>query len=146
MKEAEQQLEDEIRADSGADGRAEPIEDDEHGDDEGGGGLPLSCKVASSGSPSCAAVRKQLEAERGDGLQPKSQKSFGGPDANMMLTGEGSLQYCYNAQAATGEDGVACRRGDHDVTARCRSAGADGGGGEGEHGRRPGWSSPTMAI
>jgi hypothetical protein len=24
----------------------------------------------------------------------------------MMLTGEGSLQYCYNAQAATSEDGV----------------------------------------
>ncbi len=24
----------------------------------------------------------------------------------MMMTGEGSLQYCYNAQAATSEDGI----------------------------------------
>jgi hypothetical protein len=35
-----------------------------------------------------------------------SQKSFADPEANMMMTGEGSLQYCYNAQVATSEDGV----------------------------------------
>ena len=39
-------------------------------------------------------------------MRASSQKSFADPDANMMLTGEGSLQYCYNAQAATSEDGI----------------------------------------
>ena len=51
-------------------------------------------------------MRKQLEAERGETLKASSQKSFADPDANMMMTGEGSLQYCYNAQVAASEDGV----------------------------------------
>ena len=51
-------------------------------------------------------MRKQLEAERGATLKASSQKSFADPDANMMMTGEGSLQYCYNAQVAASEDGV----------------------------------------
>ena len=79
-------------------------EDDEHGD--GGGGLPAELQDRQQRVEKLRAVREQLEAERGQTLKSSSQKSFADPDANMMMTGEGSLQYCYNAQAATSEDGV----------------------------------------
>ena len=51
-------------------------------------------------------MREQLEADRGKDLKPSSQKSFADPDANMMKGADGALTYCYNAQAATSEDGV----------------------------------------
>jgi transposase len=106
MKEAEQQLEDEIAQILAQMDECNDAEDDEHGDDDGSGGLPAELQDREQRVAKLRAVRKQLEAERGTELKPKSQKSFADPDANMMLTGEGSLQYCYNAQAATSEDGI----------------------------------------
>jgi transposase len=106
MKEAEQQLEDEIAQILAQMDECNEAEDEEHGDDDGSGGLPAELQDREQRVAKLRAVRKQLEAERGSELRPKSQKSFADPDANMMMTGEGSLQYCYNAQAATSEDGV----------------------------------------
>jgi transposase len=107
MKEAEERLEDEIAQILAQIDECNAAEDDEHGDDDdGSGGLPAELQDREQRVAKLRAVRKQLEAERGSELRPKSQKSFADPDANMMLTGEGSLQYCYNAQAATSEDGV----------------------------------------
>ncbi len=81
-------------------------EDEDHGDDDGAGGLPAELQDRQRRVEKLRAVREQLEAERGPNLKSSSQKSFADPDANMMMTGEGSLQYCYNAQAATSEDGI----------------------------------------
>jgi hypothetical protein len=36
----------------------------------------------------------------GDGGEGRHQKSFADPDAQMMKTGDGAVQYAYNAQAA----------------------------------------------
>jgi transposase len=106
MKEAEEQLEDEVAQILAQMDELNEAEDDEHGDDDGGGGLPAELQRREQRIAKLRAVRQQLEAERGAKLRPKNQKSFADPDANMMLTGEGSLQYCYNAQLATSEDGV----------------------------------------
>jgi transposase len=106
MKEAEEQLEDEIAQILLQMDECNAAEDEEHGDDDGSGGLPAELRDREQRVAKLRAVRKQLEAERGSALKPKNQKSFADPDANMMVTGEGSLQYCYNAQAATSEDGV----------------------------------------
>ena len=106
MKEAEERLEDEIAQILAQMDECNEAEDEEHGDDDGSGGLPAELQDREQRVAKLRAVRKQLEAERGSELRPKSQKSFADPDANMMLTGEGSLQYCYNVQAATSEDGV----------------------------------------
>jgi transposase len=106
MKEAEAQLEDEIAQILAQMDECNDAEDEEHGDDDGSGGLPAELQDRQQRVAKLQAVRQQLEAERGSELGPKSQKSFADPDANMMRTGEGSLQYCYNAQAATSEDGI----------------------------------------
>lgn len=106
MKQAEEQLEDEIGQILAQMDACNEAEDAEHGDDDGSGGLPAELQDREQRVAKLRAVRKQLEAERGAELRPSSQKSFADPDANMMLTGEGSLQYCYNAQAATSEDGI----------------------------------------
>lgn len=106
MKEAEERLEDEIAQILAQMDECNEAEDEEHGDDDGSGGLPAELRDREQRVAKLRAVRKQLEAERGSALKPKNQKSFADPDANMMVTGEGSLQYCYNAQAATSEDGV----------------------------------------
>ena len=106
MKEAEERLEDEIAQILAQMDECNEAEDEEHGDDDGSGGLPAELQDRKQRVEKLRAVRKQLEAERGSELRPQSQKSFADPDANMMKTGEGSLQYCYNAQAATSEDGV----------------------------------------
>jgi transposase len=106
MKQAEAQLEDEIAQILAQMDECNEAEDEEHGDDDGGGGLPAELRDREKRVEKLRAVRKQLEAERGSKLEPSSQKSFADPDANMMKTGEGSLAYCYNAQAATSEDGV----------------------------------------
>jgi transposase len=106
MKEAERQLEDEIAQILAQMDERNEAEDDEHGDDDGSGGLPAALQDREQRVAKLRAVRKQLEAERGSELRPKSQKSFADPDANRMMTGEGSLQYCYNAQVATSEDGI----------------------------------------
>ena len=81
-------------------------EEDDHGDDDGSGGLPTELQDRQRRVAKLRAVREQLEAERGTKLKSRSQKSFADPDASMMMTGEGSLTYCYNAQAATSEDGL----------------------------------------
>lgn len=106
MKEAEAQLEDEIGQILAQMDECNEAEDEEHGDDDGSGGLPAELQDREKRVAKLRAVREQLEAERGKELRESSQKSFADPDANMMMTGEGSLQYCYNAQAATSEDGV----------------------------------------
>jgi len=106
MQEAEAQLEDEIAQILAQMDAVNEAEDDAHGDDDGSGGLPSELQSREQRVAKLRAVREQLEAERGSELKPSSQKSFADPDANMMMTGEGSLQYCYNAQAATSQDGV----------------------------------------
>jgi transposase len=106
MGEAEEALEDEIAQILAQMDERNEAEDDEHGDDDGSGGLPAELQDREKRVAKLRAVREQLEAERGSDLKASSQKSFADPDANMMMTGEGSLQYCYNGQAATSEDGV----------------------------------------
>src|SRR5258705_6287936 len=106
MKEAEEQLEDEIAQILAQMDECNEAEDEEHGDDDGSGGLPAELQDREQRVAKLRAVRQQVEAERGSELKPKSQKSFADPDANMMLTDEGALQYCFNAQAGTSEDGV----------------------------------------
>lgn len=106
MQEAEAQLEDEIGQILAQMDECNEAEDEEHGDDDGSGGLPEELRDREKRVAKLRAVREQLEAERGKELRESSQKSFADPDANMMMTGEGSLQYSYNAQAATSEDGV----------------------------------------
>ena len=106
MQQAEAQMEDEIAQILAQMDECNEAEDDEHGDGDGSGGLPAELQDREKRVAKLRAVREQLEAERGKELKPSSQKSFADPDANMMITGEGSLQYCYNAQAATAEDGV----------------------------------------
>lgn len=76
------------------------------GDDDDHGGLPAELQSREKRLAKLRAVREQLEQERGEKLKPKNQKSFSDPDANMMKTSEGALTYCYNAQAATSEDGI----------------------------------------
>jgi transposase len=107
MQQAEEQLEAEIRAILAQMDACNEAEDEEYGDDDdGSGGLPAELQDRERRVTQLRAVREQLEVERGAELRPSSQKSFADPDANMMMTGEGSLQYCYNAQVATSEDGV----------------------------------------
>src|SRR6266850_3711134 len=106
MKQAEDQLVDEIAQILAQMDECNDAEDEEHGDDDGSGGLPAELQDREQRVAKLRSVRKQLEAERGSELRPNSQKSFADPDANMMRTGEGSLQYCYNVQAATSEDGI----------------------------------------
>ena len=106
MMEAEAGLEDQIAQILAQMDERNESEDDEHGDDDGSGGLPAELHDRQTRVAKLRAVREQLEAERGSERKPSSQKSFADPDANMMMTGEGSLQYCYNVQAATSEDGV----------------------------------------
>jgi len=98
-------------------------EDDEHGDDDGNGGLPEELQTREKRLAKLKAVREQLEAEKaetGTKLKDSSQKSFADPDANMMKASDGALTYCYNAQAATSEDGIILATG---TTSRPRDIG-----------------------
>ena len=106
MVEAEERLEDEIAQILAQMDELNEAEDQEHGDDDGDGGLPVELRDRRRRREKIRAVREQLEAEKGKKLEAKSQKSFADPDANMMKTGEGSIQYCYNGQAAISEDGI----------------------------------------
>jgi len=81
-------------------------EDREHGDDEGGGGLPQELQAREQRREKIRAARAWLAAEKGEKLESRHQKSFADPEATMMKTGDGALLYCYNAQAATSEDGI----------------------------------------
>ena len=120
MKQAERQQEQEIARILAKIDEVNALEDDEHGDDDGSGGLPVELQSREKRLAKLRAVREQLEAERGQELKTSSQKSFADPDANMMKTGEGALTYCYNAQAATSEDGLIVATG---VTTKARDIG-----------------------
>jgi transposase len=112
MDPAEAQLEAEIAEILSQLETVNEAEDDTHGgDDAGGGGLPAELQNRQRRIEKLRAVRKQLEAERGETLKSSSQKSFADPDANMMMTSEGSLQYCYNGQVAANERGVIVANG-----------------------------------
>jgi hypothetical protein len=111
MLETETRLEDEIGQILQQMDELNEAEDEEHGDDDGSGGLPEELQHRERRLEAIRAARQQLEAEKGEQLEAKHQKSFADPEANMMKTGEGSLQYCYNAQAATSEDGIIVANG-----------------------------------
>ena len=106
MDEAEAQLDDEIGQILMQIEEQNAAEDDEHGDGDGGGGLPEELHSREARRERIRAARAQLEKEKGEKLEPRHQKSFADLEANMMKTGEGSLAYCYNAQAAVSEDGI----------------------------------------
>jgi hypothetical protein len=106
MDEAEAQLDDEIGQILMQIEEQNAAEDEEHGDDDGGGGLPAELHSREARRERIRAARAQLEREKGEKLEDRHQKSFADLDANMMRTGEGSLAYCYNAQAAVSEDGI----------------------------------------
>ena len=82
-------------------------EDAEHGDeDDGSGGLPRELQDRERRLARLRAAKAQLEEEKGAALEPKHQKSFADPEANMMKVGnDGALTYAYNAQVAASEDG-----------------------------------------
>ena len=106
MQEAEAQLDDEIAQILAQMDELNESEDDEHGDGDGGGGLPAELQRREQRREKIRAAREQIEAEKGEKLEGRHQKSFADLEANMMKTGEGAMQYCYNAQAATSEDGI----------------------------------------
>jgi transposase len=106
MEEAEAQLEEEIEQILAQMDELNADEDDRHGDGDGGGGLPEELRLRERRRERIRAAKAQLEAEKGQKLEARHQKSFADPEANMMKTGEGGLTYCYNAQAATSEDGI----------------------------------------
>jgi transposase len=106
MEEAEERLDEEIAQILAQIDELNEDEDDRHGDGEGGGGLPEELRFREQRRERIRAARAQLEAEKGEKLKSRHQKSFADPEANMMKTGEGSLAYCYNAQAAASEDGI----------------------------------------
>jgi hypothetical protein len=102
MDQAEAQLEAEIEEILSQLETVNESEDDTHGDHEGGGGLPRELQNRQRRIEKIRAVREQLKAERGETLKPSSQKSFADPDANMMMTSEGALQYCYCTSESPG--------------------------------------------
>lgn len=106
MDEAEARLDDEIGQILMQIEEQNAAEDDEYGDGDGGGGLPKELQSREARRERIRAAREQLEKEKGEKLEDRHQKSFADPEANMMKTGEGSLAYCYNAQAAVSEDGI----------------------------------------
>jgi len=106
MDEAEAQLRDEIGQILAQMDELNGAEDSEHGDDDGSGGLPAELQRREARREKIRAARAKLEAEKGEKLEGRHQKSFADLDANMMKTGEGAMQYCYNAQTAVSEDGI----------------------------------------
>lgn len=106
MAEAEAQLDDEIAQILVQMDELNVREDDEHEDGDGSGGLPTELQRREQRREKIRAAREKLAAEKGDKLEDRHQKSFADLEANMMKTGEGAMQYCYNAQAATSEDGI----------------------------------------
>ena len=108
MVEAEARLEAEITAVLARLDEVNAAEDTEHGeDDDGSGGLPAELQDRERRLAKLKAIRAPLEAEKGAQLEPRHQKRFADPDANMMRVGnDAALTYAYNAQAATSEDGV----------------------------------------
>jgi len=106
LVEAEARLDDEIGQILAQIDELNADEDDRHGDGDGGGGLPEELQRRERRRETIRRAREQLEAEKGETLEPRHQKSFADPEANMMKTGEGALTYCYNTQVAAGEEGI----------------------------------------
>lgn len=107
MVEEEKRLAAEIRAITRHLDEVNAQEDRDCGeDDDGGGGMPKELQDRKARREKIRQLRAQLEAEKGDKLKDRSQKSFADPDAQMMKNGDGSLQYSYNAQAAVSHDGL----------------------------------------
>jgi transposase len=121
MKQEERRLEREIESILAKMDEVNAEEDAEYGDDDdGGGGLPKALQAREARREKIRALREELERERGKELTEKSQKSFADPEARMMMTGDGSLQYAYNAQMAASEDGILVANG---VTQQVRDTG-----------------------
>ena len=120
MKKEEARLEREITSILEKMDEVNADEDAEYGDDDGSGGLPEALQDRETRREKIRALREELERERGKDLTDKSQKSFADPEARMMMTGEGSLQYAYNAQMAASEDGILVANG---VTQQVRDTG-----------------------
>jgi len=121
MKKEEARLEREITSILDKMDEVNAEEDAEYGDDDdGGGGLPEALQDREARREKIRALREELERERGQDLTDKSQKSFADPEARMMKTGDGSLQYAYNAQMAASEDGILVANG---LTQRVRDTG-----------------------
>lgn len=107
MVEEEKRLAAEIRAITRRMDEVNLQEDRECGeDDDGSGGLPKELQDRKIRREKIRKIREQLEAEKGEKLEDRHQKSFADPQAQMMKTGDGSLQYSYNAQAAVSRDGL----------------------------------------
>lgn len=112
MKREEARLEQEIESILAKMDAVNAQEDAEYGDDDdGGGGLPKALQDRETRRSKIRALREELERERGKELTETSQKSFADPEARMMVTGDGSLQYAYNAQVAVSEDGILVANG-----------------------------------
>lgn len=121
MQREEARLEQEIEAILARMDEVNAEEDAEYGDDDdGGGGLPKALQDREARRAKIRALREELERERGEELKDTSQKSFADPEARMMRTGDGSLQYAYNAQVAVSEDGILVANG---LTQRVRDDG-----------------------
>lgn len=107
MREAEAQLKDEIGQILAQIEELNAEEDKDFGDDgDGSGGLPAELQLREQRRERIRAARRQLETEKGKKLEERHQKSVADPEANLMKTGEKAFAYCYNAQAATSEDGI----------------------------------------
>lgn len=106
MVEEEKRLAAEIRAITRRLDEVNAEEDRDCGDDDGSGGLPKELQDRKVRREKIRALREKLEADKGERLEDRHQKSFADPDAQMMKNGDGSLQYSYNAQAAVSRDGL----------------------------------------
>jgi transposase len=107
MREAEAQLKDEIAQILMQIEELNAEEDEREGDDgDGSGGLPAELQRREERLEKIRRARQRLEKEKGEKLEDRHQKSFADPEANVMKTGEKAFTYCYNAQAATSEDGI----------------------------------------
>lgn len=105
MKKEDERLRRRIEAILGEMDAVNEAEDAEHGDGDGGGGLPEELQDAAQRRAKIREAMKQLEEEKREKLEDRHQKSFADREAQMMKLGDGSYQYAYNTQAAVSEDG-----------------------------------------
>lgn len=86
-------------------------EDGEPGDRDGGGGPPDELRLREPRRERIRQAHEQLESEEGEAPKAQHGKSLADLEANLMKTGEGALTSCYDAQAATSEDGIVVASG-----------------------------------
>ncbi len=87
MDEAEARLDDEIGQILLQIEEQNAAENEEPGDDDGSGGLPEELPSREARRERIRAARARLEAEKGERLEDRHQKSFADIEANMMKTG-----------------------------------------------------------